>query len=255
MKSISNFWEDNKIQSPHEDMDFIEGLWNPDNIPRTSNWYTQVFEYLGKDGTTKLISNNISSSFSVYKNFIGKRRHLDVGSGTGLTPLLIHVNKNIPVDMVDVYQDEIATEVKKSFSAEFAFTIYKSGDRLPFDDNTFDSASLFYVLHHCEHREIALNLLKEIYRVLTPNSNLIVIDEPVESLEDRGRMDNLDVVINSFYAPVGFDRGSGFDLANFYTKQELENQFKEAGFEIVKCIKDLRWSWLLPKSLYILHKS
>jgi len=35
---------------------------------------------------------------------------------------------------------------------------------------------------------------------------------------------------------------------------ELENSFKEAGFEIVKCIQDVKWSWLLPRSLYILHK-
>jgi ubiquinone/menaquinone biosynthesis C-methylase UbiE len=251
---INQFWSTYNIKSPDKDKDFVQKIWQVNTVFKTKNWYTQFFESLGKEGTTKLLSDVNESNFRVYKDFLGKRRHMDIGSGTGLTSLLIHEKSRLPVEMIDVHDGDITDNVKSAIGKDFRFTLYHSGESLPFEDGTFDSASFFYVLHHCETRDVSLKLLKEVYRVLQNGSFLIVIDEPVSSPEDRERLNNLDAIINSYYASSGFENGTGFDVANFYTKDELEKQFVNAGFTIYKCRNDLEWSWILPRSLYILKK-
>ncbi|MGB7958008.1 MAG: class I SAM-dependent methyltransferase [Minisyncoccia bacterium] len=254
MQTLENFIESNRLVLPVREKAFCKELWKENAVPKTDYWYTQFFEIIGKEGTSALLRDVNKYNYLAYKSYLGSKRHLDVGSGTGLASLYIHINSRNPVEMLDVYDNDIAEEVKLEMMEDknFHFTLYGQGDKVPFEDQSFDSASLFYVLHHCENRDVSLRLLKDIRRILQKGSYLIVIEEPVVSVPDRERLDHLDKLINSYYASSGFDRGLGFDIANFYTKPELEDQFAAAGFAMVHRLENLEWSWLLPRSLYIL---
>ena len=97
------------------------------------------------------------------------QRILDIGCGNGL--LCKKLRKRgfnvLPVDIAD-----------NSFLPDVLPVIY-NGERLPFNDNEFDTVLLITILHHARNPEI---VLAESMRVA---SKLIIIEEIIPALDDK----------------------------------------------------------------------
>ncbi len=99
---------------------------------------------------------------------------LDVGCGHGLIhPYLLNQNHN-PINLqgVDV-AGEVIEEAKKA-NKDVAYQSY-DGQRLPFEDNSFDVVFTICVMHHVPPEEWT-NFVKEMKRVLKPGGILLVYE-------------------------------------------------------------------------------
>lgn len=98
--------------------------------------------------------------------------HLDVGSYDGLVPARLLesgiVSSVTAADVIDVAANFRAHHGTPPAGLEFAAL---DGGRLPFGDETFDSASLLDVLEHVADQG---TLLDELHRVLKPQGLLVV---------------------------------------------------------------------------------
>jgi ubiquinone/menaquinone biosynthesis C-methylase UbiE len=89
---------------------------------------------------------------------------LDVGCGKNATFLKFisgNINYGIGVDF----------KVNDSKFSNIQTTQLKFDSKLPFDDNSFSIVTMLAVLEHIENEE---QVLKEVYRVLTPEGKLII---------------------------------------------------------------------------------
>lgn len=103
----------------------------------------------------------------------GNATILDIGSGHGLLARLLQILFNsLHVFGIDIDQEalEYAQKLyptiifKQSYNAEF-----------PFDDTMFDVVIAHSVFHHISHQEHK-NYCKEIYRVLKPEGQAVIIE-------------------------------------------------------------------------------
>lgn len=97
---------------------------------------------------------------------------LDVGCGYGRTMNELYMNgyKNL-------VGADTAIEMINRGKREFPYLEFvESGDKLPFDDNTFDAVILFGVLCSAVSDDAHLNLINEIKRVLKPKGIIYVND-------------------------------------------------------------------------------
>lgn len=217
----------------------------------------RVLHYLGKDGINNWFADIIRKDYPYYKNFIGtnsQTRCVDVGCGSGHTALLICQETGVRMVGIDVTTRVFNPEIEslgKSLE-NFELMTYPVGENLPFSDSTVDVCSLFYVLHHCNsengNREQALKLLKETKRILIPGGWLLIIEEPISSEKERKMKNKMDMYANALF------HNKAVGICHLYYEPELINQFCSVGFkesEIQK-IKLPDWSWLLPRTLYVL---
>lgn len=90
--------------------------------------------------------------FSRIENYIIGTKLLDIGTGIGGIAAFLSI-KGFTVESVDVDNS--------SYFIEFPTTIY-NGTNLPYQDNSFDTALLINVLHHCG--DSRLQVLREAIR-------------------------------------------------------------------------------------------
>jgi ubiquinone/menaquinone biosynthesis C-methylase UbiE len=91
---------------------------------------------------------------------------LDLGCGDGR---LAHLLKQdgLTMKLADVYENPTIAEMN------LPFKLIGQNERLPFDDNQFDSTLLITVLHHSDH---PIQVLQEACRVTRQGGNIIVIE-------------------------------------------------------------------------------
>jgi len=108
-------------------------------------------------------------SFDFSKEFIKKKKVLNIGSWTGGYEMLI-CNYASKIISVDIEKKALAV-IKKNLPQVECYKAYSHD--LPFDDNTFDVVTLWAVI---EHIPIGYELatLKEIKRVLKPGGYLFL---------------------------------------------------------------------------------
>lgn len=105
------------------------------------------------------------------------QRFLDVGCGTGT--LVMFVKKKYPKSEIigldpDKYVLEIAKRKAKKNNLKIEF-IQSGAEKLPFSSNSFDTIVSSLAFHHLPTK-IKKQALKEIYRVLKPNGQFLLID-------------------------------------------------------------------------------
>jgi ubiquinone/menaquinone biosynthesis C-methylase UbiE len=102
---------------------------------------------------------------------------LEFGFGTGQNLVLVK-NKNPNIELIGLDIDpkvkEITTYKLAKNKLEVPLNLY-DGNNFPYQDNQFDKVYSCLVFHQLD-AETKSNCLKEIYRVLKPNGELIIAD-------------------------------------------------------------------------------
>ena len=99
----------------------------------------------------KLLNVKAASIYAKIEKYIYGKKILDIGTGVGGIAAFL-VKKGYEVKSVDV--DDV------SCFKEFPTKVY-DGKNMPYEDNSFDTALIIHVLHHCEDR---IQVLREALR-------------------------------------------------------------------------------------------
>jgi ubiquinone/menaquinone biosynthesis C-methylase UbiE len=161
---------------------------------------------------------------------------LDVGAGTGEMAFAINsFRPELTVSGVDVY---IRPKT-------FIPVVKYDGNKLPFDDNSFDAVITIDVLHHCDD---PVAVLKECARV--SKQFVIIKDHVSDSHYDENILKFMDWVGN---------RAHGVILPyNYLSTSVWRSAFAEAGLKSVKQINQLKlypmlFDIIFGGSLHCLH--
>lgn len=101
-------------------------------------------------------------------------RMLEVGPGPGATAdwLRHRVNTLVAVEI----EQEAAAKLVERFAGSNIEVVHSDATELPFEDESFDSAGCFTMLHHVPSAALQNQLLAEVLRVLRPGGVLIGSD-------------------------------------------------------------------------------
>ena len=141
-------------------------------------------------------------------------RVLDVGAGGGWTSELISRENGADVTLLDI----------KDFNHTKLPIVLYDGNKMPFEDDSFDVALLLFVLHHCDDPKA---VLIEAMRV---SKRIIILEDTFQSKFDRVVVCANDVITNipSFFVSKG---GANFPF-QFKRVAEWEALFKELGMDL-----------------------
>jgi len=167
---------------------------------------------------------------------------LDLGCGNGRFFEIFNEKK---VDYTGVDFSEKLIEIAKSKYPKGNFLV-SSVFNLPFPDNFFDRVLCVAVFHHIPSKELRLNLLKEIKRIMKPGGRLILtiwnlnpigmiligkykrflsfLKYFILKILGRSKLDFKD-----FYIPW---RNILLRYIHFFTKTELKELVKQSGLEL-----------------------
>lgn len=112
----------------------------------------------------------------------GDERALDVGSGAGALALAL---APLVREVIAVEIDEELTERARIDAPSNVEVLVGDGERLPFDEFSFDLAGTLRTLHHTARPEL---LVAELTRVTRPRGTILVVDQvspsdPLAALE------------------------------------------------------------------------
>lgn len=151
------------------------------------------------------------------------RNLLDVGGGTGV--IAEAIARLLPADRVQ------AVDVVDRFCPSLSISTQRyDGRTLPFDDRSFDAATLNNVIHHVPI-DARAGLLREIRRAV--DGPLYVKDHETTGTIDDVRLTVLDTIGN---VPFG-----GMLWARYLTRTEWERLARESGYRIAARITSIRY--------------
>jgi ubiquinone/menaquinone biosynthesis C-methylase UbiE len=119
------------------------------------------------------------------------RTNLDIGCGTGLTSVIHQEKLGIAPTLCDV------VDIRNALAQSLPFFLVPDGS-LPFDDNSFDSSYIQYVLHHMETSAAITRLLAEALRV---SRRAIIVEEITGDRMDVARAQQFDKDVNERIHP------------------------------------------------------
>ncbi|MFQ5648039.1 MAG: class I SAM-dependent methyltransferase [Candidatus Aenigmatarchaeota archaeon] len=105
--------------------------------------------------------------FNQIKDFVEGSRVADVGCGDGRIGELVSRKLGKSVELSDTYEHD---HVK---STDLAFKLIPESSKLPYPDDSFDTALLLVVLHHSN---APFTTLRETIRITRPNGVIVVIE-------------------------------------------------------------------------------
>jgi ubiquinone/menaquinone biosynthesis C-methylase UbiE len=161
----------------------------------------------------------------VEKGELGKRRHalvsglegtvLEVGAGTGLN--LPHYERASRVVAVEPDPSMAARLRKRAPDASVPVEILAGkAESLPFEDATFDTAVVTFVLCSVEHPQTAL---AEVRRVLRPGGRLVLL----EHVRGEGRLARWQDRLTPLHRKVA---------GNCHLNREAKDEVAAAGFDV-----------------------
>jgi len=142
---------------------------------------------------------------------------LDVGCGTGALVNRVADKFGIEGHGIDTEENMIA-EAKKNYP-QMDFQIARC-DQMPFADHSFDAVFTCMAYHHFDNKE---GFAKEAARVLKPGGMLYIVDPRFPWLIRK----TMNGVCRLFHV-----------VGAFYTAQEMETDFANAGFAGMGVAKD-----------------
>lgn len=159
-----------------------------------------------------------------------KIKLLDIGCGNGR--LIDFLNKKqLPVDYLGVDNNKSLLKIakKKHPSQRFRY-----GDmlKIPCLPGAFDCAFCIAVLHHLPTKKLRIKALKQIKKILKPKGALFIT---VWNLRQKKYKKYIDPKTRYAFIPWSEQKLRRFYYA--FTKQELLQLLKEAGFAKIKAIK------------------
>jgi ubiquinone/menaquinone biosynthesis C-methylase UbiE len=146
---------------------------------------------------------------------------LDLGSGSGRNLIKIKKGKMYELDfskeMLELGKEKAK---KEKISAEF---IHSKANKIPFEDEYFDSAICISALHCLETKKERKESVKELYRVLKKGKTAFIGVWNVKS--KRFKNSKKDKIIKW--------RDKGERYYYLYSEDEVKKLFKEIGFKII----------------------
>ena len=163
-------------------------------------------------------------------------RVLDIGSGGGWTGELLKEKKGATVTLLDV-QDFNQTKLP---------LLLYDGKRMPFEDDSFDTALLLFVLHHCEY---PVRALKETMRV---SKRVIILEDTFRNRFERIVACANDTITN---LPSFFVSKEGMNLPFHFRKtSEWKRVFKELQMKLIYTKQKQFFHMPLQKTLFVLER-
>ena len=156
--------------------------------------------------THKFMMRKARAVWSHVGRHIEGKKILDVGMGAGATSFFL-IKKGFEVTGVDVDNLSIYDDLEP---------VVYDGEKLPFEDNKFDTAIIVHVLHHCGD---GIGVLEEAKRVA---KRVIFIEDTFVN-----KVEWLSVELND--ALTNFE----FKLHKFRTNREWKKIIKDRGWKIV----------------------
>jgi len=147
-----------------------------------------------KADEVELMFNNIAPKYDLLNNLlsvgidkiwrkkvslllpIGTKTVLDVATGTGELAIEIAKNKNLNITGIDISQGMLdigIVKLKNQNLSKQIKLIKADSEKLPFDDNSFDSTTVAFGVRNFEHLEQGLLEMK---RVIKPGGKIIVLE-------------------------------------------------------------------------------
>jgi SAM-dependent methyltransferase len=105
---------------------------------------------------------------------------LEVGAGPGLTTDVLR-RRVARLTAVEV-DEALATSLAVRLEGTNVDVVHADGTALPFEEERFDAATCFTMLHHVPSVEVQDRLLAEVRRVLRPGGLLVGTDSTASSL-------------------------------------------------------------------------
>ena len=171
---------------------------------------------------SKNVDNNNKSPNEIFEaaswTFKGGVRILDLGCGEGGFSLYIKKFKKI-------FGAEIALEVAQiARQKSMILSLMDINGLLPYRDNIFDAISCLEVV---EHLFDPVCVLKEIYRILKPNGQLVLTTPNIRYFRNLYRLIIKGEFPHTSTETFAWDGGH----LHYFTRKDLYNLLREAGFE------------------------
>ena len=167
-----------------------------------------------------------------------KGKILDLGCGSGRNFIKLKQKKVYGLD----FSKEILKYAKqKSDNLNLNAELKQiKNEKIPYADNFFDSAIFIAVLHCIETDSKRKKLLKELYRVLKPNSKALISvwSKNHERLKNKPKKTFIPWTVNN----KKYNR-----YTYIYDKEELEQQLKLTGFKILNSKEDNNIVFIVEK--------
>jgi len=163
-----------------------------------------------------------------------KGKILDLGCGSGRNFVK---KKNLEVYGIDFSKKMIGFAEELNIAKEIKLM---KKEKIPFQDNFFDSAICIAVLHCVETEKQRMKIIKELYRVLKPDSSALVT---VWS-KNQKRLKNKP---KEGFIPWTVRKKKYQRYTYIYEREELERQLKAVGFQIIKSTEDVNLNITVKK--------
>lgn len=168
----------------------------------------------------KIVRNMVTRTVDFLEDFIREGEHIiDIGGGGGWISQELQARKktkNLILDVINLNQTDLPL-------------IIYDGKNMPFDNNTFDTAILVCVLHHCQDPSKVLEEAKRIVK------NRIIIIEDISN----GRFGGValrckDALVNIAFCLLANSLKEITNLPFYFkTIPEWEKTFKDLNLEVV----------------------
>ena len=188
-----------------------------------------LINHFGKTWWAPIIVRSISS-------FIEREeRVLDIGAGGGWVGELLSEEKGAAVTLLDV----------ADFNRSNLPLILYDGARIPFQDNSFDTSLLLFVLHHCED---PLRVLKEAIRVA--QKRIVIHEDTYTSPVSKLLTGMNDFISNSpFFLSNPFKMNMPY---NYKKVADWEHVFQELSLKVK--FKKVTGHFITKHVLFVLEK-
>ncbi len=168
-----------------------------------------------------------------------KGKILDLGCGSGRN----FVRTKGIIYAVDFSQKMLNYAKEYAKKQKFKIIIKKApASKLPFKDNFFDRAIFIAALHNIDSEKKREKALKELYRVLKPKAEAMIIvwSKKQKRLKNKPKECMIPWTINN---------KKYYRYTYIYDKQELRELLKKAGFKVLKAKEDRNIIFVVRKIL------
>jgi ubiquinone/menaquinone biosynthesis C-methylase UbiE len=178
-------------------------------------------ETFGEDiGQTSWITTDEYDNFYSWLNLSAGDHVLEIASGSGGPALYLAKKFKVRITGVDINEEGIKTANQQALDANITNVKFQLADvnqRLPFDDETFDSVMCIDSMNHFRDR---LSVLREWYRVLRSGRRMLFTDPVVIT----GPVSNEELAARS---------NIGFFI--FIPLEVTKTFIKEVGLKLIRC--------------------